>query len=137
MGDWLLFLGLSGSLIFPHSGGGDLTVGTYVSELTAIEARVGMYENSLHAGADALFHWSSWSLYDRFFGYSAFDPFLSLGVDVYNGRARQDVGPSLGAGAFYHLTESLDLRADAKATLGLEGEEDVFFSAGLGLQWNF
>lgn len=137
MNELLLFLGLSGSLLFPHSGGGDLTCGAYLSELTALEAKVGMCENSLHVGADALMHWSAWPLYDRFFGYSAFDPFLTVGVDAYHGRTRQDVGPSLGVGAFYHLTERLDLRADAKAALGLEGDEDVLFSASLALQLNF
>lgn len=137
MSEILLFLGLSGSMLFPHSGGGDLTCGAYVSELTAIEAKVGMSENALHVGADALVHWSAWPLYDRFFGYSAFDPFLTFGADAYHGRARKDVGPSLGAGAFYHLSENVDLRADMKATLGLEGGENVLFAASLGLQFNF
>lgn len=137
MSEILLFLGLSGSLLFPHSGGGDLSCGAYLSELTAIEAKVGMCENSFHVGADALMHWSGWSFYDRFFGYSAFDPFLTVGFDAYHGRSRQNVGPSAGVGAYYHLSECVDLRTDLKATLGLEGEEEVLFSATLGIQYNF
>lgn len=137
MNELLLFLGLSGSLLFPHSGGGDLTVGTYLTELTAIEANVGLSENRVHTSAEALVHWSALPIYDRFFGYSAVDPFLTLGADAYVGRGRDAVGPSLGAGAYYHLTESISLRASARTSVDVCDSARTLFAASAGIVYNF
>jgi len=63
------------------------------------------------AWLDTVFHFTRW---DRF------DPFLSAGVGklwatdrALPGYKRQEITPRLGAGAMYHLTDNLSLRAGA------------------------
>lgn len=136
------YLDLGGALTLPMGsgdmrriGGADLRVGTYFSELSAVEATVGIEENYAALGADVLTHWAAWELYDRFFGYSAFDPFVTAGVKGWVGSARGEVGPSLGIGAFYHFSESFSLRADVNAVLGLESRVEVDHTIFVGIRY--
>ena len=48
-----------------------------------------------------------------------------------------DVGPTAGLGAFYHLTNEWSLRGDAQATLGLDGDCQMVYSLGFGVQYSF
>ena len=136
------YLDLGGALTLPMGGGdmrriggAELCVGTYFSELSAVEATVGIEENYAALGADVLTHWAAWELYDRFFGYSAFDPFVTAGVKGWVGSARGEVGPSLGIGAFYHFSESFSLRADVNAVLGLESRVEVDHTFFVGIRY--
>lgn len=136
------YLDVGGALTLPMGGGdmrriggADLHVGTYFSELSAVEATVGWQEDYVALGADVLTHWAAWELYDRFFGFSAFDPFVTAGVKGWVGSARGEVGPSLGVGAFYHFSECLSLRADIDAVLGLESRVEVDHTFFVGLHY--
>lgn len=136
------YLDMGGALTLPMGGGdmrriggAELRVGTYFSELSAVEATVGVEENYAALGADVMTHWAAWELYDRFFGFSAFDPFVTAGVKGWVGSARGEVGPSLGVGAFYHFSEYLSLRAQVDAVLGLESRVEVDHTFFVGLHY--
>ena len=59
-----------------------------------------------------------------------------LGLGQIAGDAA-DVGPKSGFGFFYHLTDSLSLRFDADATLGLDGKQEMRYTLTGGVQWSF
>ena len=135
--------GFSGALTLPQGGGdlrrlGGATLrgGTYLSDFWAVEGEAGWQENAAQLGAGLLGHWTGWELYDRFFGFSAFDPFVTVGAKGWIGKSGE-VGPSLGLGAFYHLGEEWSLRADAAATLGVEREVEMVYTLSVGLQYVF
>ncbi len=85
---------------------------------------------------DGLYH------FDRF---ERFDPYLSAGFGYY--RAQDKVfcegdeyyvyGPRVGAGAFYHLTDSLSLRADARTFMAIDDTCEFMYTADLGLAYRF
>ena len=77
-------------------------VGTYVADFWAVEGEVGWKPHHLEMGADVLWHW---------WGYERFDPFLTLGVKGYT-NWKYGALPSVGTGAFYHLTDNWSIRAD-------------------------
>ena len=137
------YVGFSGALTLPQ-GGGDLRRlggamlrgGTYLSDFWAVEGEVGWQENAAELGVGFLGHWSDWDLYDRFFGFSAFDPFVIVGAKGWIGKSGE-VGPSAGLGAFYHLGEEWSLRADAAATLGVERAVEMVYTLTVGLQYVF
>lgn len=136
------YLDMGGALTLPMGGGdmrriggAELRVGTYFSELSAVEATVGVEENYAALGMDVMTHWAAWELYDRFFGFSAFDPFVTAGVKGWVGSAHGEVGPSLGVGAFYHFSEYLSLRAQVDAVLGLESRVEVDHTFFVGLHY--
>lgn len=138
------FLDFGGALTLPM-GGGDMRriggaavkAGTYFSELSAIEASVGIQENFTELGVGLVTHWAAWELYDRFFGYSAFDPFVTAGVKGWVGLERGEVGPALGIGAFYHFSESLSVRAEVDAVIGVESRIEVDHTIFAGLHYTF
>lgn len=137
------YVGFSGAMTLPQGGGdlrrlGGATLrgGTYLSDFWAIEGEVGWQENSAELGAGLLGHWTGWELYDRFFGFSAFDPFVTIGAKGWVGKSGE-VGPSAGLGAFYHLGEEWSLRADAAATLGVERDIEMVYLLSVGLQYTF
>lgn len=136
------YLDMGGALTLPMGGGdmrriggAEMRFGTYFSELSAVEATIGWQENYAALGADVMTHWAAWELYDRFFGFSAFDPFVTAGVKGWVGSARGEVGPSLGIGAFYHFSEYLSLRAQVDAVLGLESRVEVDHTFFVGLHY--
>jgi len=138
------FVGVSGSLMLPqggsrlrHVGGGGLRAGYYLTEDWAVEGEADWLEDFAGLSVDALGHFQGWSLYGDLFGYSRFDPFFTAGVKGWIGKGCGQVGPKAGLGAFYHLTDSWALRADADATLGLETNCEMLYSLSVGVQYSF
>ena len=138
------YVGLSGSVTLPQGGsrmhrvgGAAIRGGTYLTEDWAVEGEVAWLENFAGLGAQALGHFQGWGLYGDLFGYSRFDPFVTLGAKGWVGDGCGQVGPKAGLGAFYHLTDSWSLRADADATLGLETNCEMLYSISAGFQYAF
>lgn len=141
-GRW--YVGVSGSLMLPqggsnlrHLGGATVRGGYYLTENWAVEADAAWLEDFAGLGAQALGHLQGWSLYGDLFGYSRFDPFVTLGARGWLGRDCGQVGPKAGVGAFYHLTNNWSLRADADATLGLETNCEMLYTISVGVQYGF
>lgn len=137
------FVGGAAQMLLPqggssmHSvGGACLRGGVYLTEDWALEGEAAWLEDVVGLSADVLGHLQGWSLYGDLFGYSRFDPFVTFGAKGWLGRAGQ-VGPKLGLGAFYHLTDSWALRFDADATLGLDSEVEVDYTLSVGVQYSF
>ena len=140
--DW--YAGASASLVLPQGGahvrrlgGAGFRVGRYLGEDWAIEGDAAWLEDAAGLSVDALWHLQGWSAYGDLFGYSRFDPFLTGGVKGWVGRSCGQVGPRLGLGAFYHLTDSWSLRGDADATLGLDTACEMVYTLSLGVQYSF
>ncbi len=138
------YVGLSGSVTLPQGGsrmhrvgGAAIRGGTYLTEDWAVEGEVAWLENFAGLGVQALGHFQGWGLYGDLFGYSRFDPFVTLGAKGWVGDGCGQVGPKAGLGAFYHLTDSWSLRADADATLGLETNCEMLYSISAGFQYAF
>ena len=120
-----------------HVGGGALRGGYYLSENWAAEGEVAWLEDAAGLAVDALGHFQGWDFYGDLFGYSRFDPFVTLGAKGWIGRDCGQIGPKVGLGAFYHLTDEWSLRADADATLGLETNCEMLYSLAVGVQYSF
>lgn len=127
-----LYVGASGTLVIPQGGcdmrrlgGATARIGYYVSESFAVEADAAWLEDCVGLGVQGLWH---------FWGYERFDPFMTFGA---RGWIDGDLGPVAGLGAFYHLTDNWSLRADAQATLGIDGDCDMVYSLGVGVQYTF
>ena len=138
------YVGLSGSMLLPQGGskmhrlgGAALRIGQYLNEDWAVEGEAAWMENAAGLSAQALGHFQGWDFYNRFFGYSRFDPFVTLGAKGWIGHGCGQGGPKAGLGAFYHLTDSWALRADADATLGLETNCEMLYSISIGFQYAF
>ena len=92
-----------------------------------------------------LYHLNGFEEFDRLFGCERFDPFVSAGGALRFGARhafadrshRTALGPTVGLGAFYHLTDNLSLRFDMQAMLAVDSPCGLLCSAGLGLQWTF
>ena len=126
------YAGASATLVLPQGGhpmrrlgGATARVGYYFTETLSLEADAAWLENCAGLGVQGLWH---------LFGYERFDPFVTFGV---RGWIDGDVGPGAGLGAFYHLTDSWSLRADAQATLGLDGDCAMVYTLGAGVQYSF
>ena len=126
------YVGASATLTLPQGGhpmrrlgGATARFGYYFTEALALEADASWLENSAGLGVQGLWH---------FYGYERFDPFMTFGA---RGWIEGDVGPTAGFGAFYHLTDRWSLRADAQATLGLDGDCAMVYSLGAGVQYSF
>lgn len=137
------YVGLAGQLMLPqggsqlhHVGGAALRGGYYLTEYWAIEAEAAWLEDLAGLSASALWHLQGWKAYDDLFGYSQFDPFLTLGAKGWIGQ-RGQVGPKAGIGALYYLTDEWALRAEADVTLGLETNCEMLYSLSAGVQYSF
>ena len=126
------YAGASATLTLPQGGhpmrrlgGATARAGYYFTEALALEAEAAWLEDCAGLGVQGLWH---------LFGYERFDPFVTFGV---RGWIEGDVGPTAGLGAFYHLTENCSLRADAQATLGLDGGCAMVYALGAGVQYSF
>ncbi len=103
--------------------------------------------NAAVAGAavNGRWHLAGWETFDKLFGCERFDPFVTLGAGAIfadrhvfaDSSHRTAIGPVFGLGAFYHLTDSLSLRADGGVMLDCATPAGVIFSVGLGLQYSF
>jgi len=138
------FVGLSGSLMLPQGGsrlhrvgGAALRGGCYLTEDWAVEGEAAWLEDVAGMSVETLGHFQGWDFYGDLFGYSRFDPFVTLGAKGWIGDGCGQVGPKVGLGAFYHLTDSWSLRADADATLGLETNCEMLYSLSVGVQYSF
>ena len=138
------YVGVSGALLLPQGGsrmhrvgGAALRGGCYLSEDWAFEGEAASLEDAAGLSCAALWHLQGWTFYGDLFGYSRFDPFLTVGARGWIGRGCGQVGPKAGLGAFYHLTDSWSLRADADATLGLETAREMLYTISVGVQYSF
>ena len=138
------YAGLAGQVMLPqggsrmhHVGGAAIRGGYYFTEDLAFEGEAAWLEDAAGLSAAFLGHFQGWSTYGDLFGYSRFDPFVTLGVRGWAGHGGGQVGPKAGLGAFYHLTDEWALRADADATLGLETNCEMLYSLSVGVQYSF
>ena len=137
-------VGLSGAMALPQGGsharrvgGAAVRFGCYLTENWAVEGEAAWLENAVGLGADALGHLQGWDLYGDLFGYSRFDPFVTVGARGWIGGGSGQVGPKAGVGAFYHLTDEWAIRAEADATLGLDAEREMRYTVAVGCQYSF
>ena len=126
------YVGASATLILPQGGhamrrlgGGTARVGLYLADALAVEADAAGLENCAGLGVQGLWH---------FYGYERFDPFLTFGA---RGWIEGDVGPTAGLGAFYHLTNNLSLRMEARAALAVDSPCGMTYALLAGLQYSF
>ena len=138
------YVGASAQLMLPeggsrlrHVGGAAVRGGCYLSENWAAEAEAAWLEDLAGLSVQALGHLQGWDVYGDLFGYSRFDPFVTVGARGWIGRDCGQVGPKAGLGAFYHLTDAWSLRVDADATLGLETNCEMLYSLSVGIQYSF
>lgn len=155
------YVGASGGMLLPGNGNSleraaevSVRAGFYASDFLAWEVE-GLcapnastsdgHEALSGVAARGLYHLSGIEEFDKLFGCERFDPFVTFGGCARfgsrhafaEGSHRTAIGPAAGIGAFYHLTESLDLRFDAQAMLGCDSPCGMLYSAVVGLQWNF
>ncbi len=126
-------VGVVGQMVFPQGGsrmsrrtGAGVRLGYYVTEMLAIEGEAMWMEQSAGLALKGLWHW---------WGYEQVDPFFTFGARgwIHDGQ----VGPCVGAGAFYHLNDYWSIRFDADATLGLDTDCEMIYSVGVGVQRTF
>lgn len=125
-------VGTQGTLVLPQGGakmhrrgGATIRAGYYIDDAWMLEGTAAWLEDSVGLGVNLLWHW--WL-------YEPFDPFFTLGAD---GWIDGGVGPSLGWGCYWHVDDNWSLRADAKATLDVDGADEMIYSLSLGLQYAF
>ena len=128
------YVGSAATVVLPQGGsrlrrvgGAALRGGYYLDEFWAVEGEASWLEDSAGLAADVLWHW---------WGYERLDPFFTAGARGWIGRSGQ-VGPKVGVGSFYHLSDSWSLRFDADATLGLDTRRSVDYTLSLGVQYSF
>ena len=138
------YVGAAATIVLPQGGssmrrlgGGTLRAGWYFGEFWAIEGDAAWLENMAGLGVDALWHIQGWRPYGDLFGYSRFDPFLTAGARGWVGDGSGQVGPAVGIGTFWHLTDDWSLRFDAVATLGLDSRVEVVHAISIGVQRSF
>lgn len=155
------YVGASGGLLLPGNGNAlsraaetCVRAGFYATDFLAWEVEGLCAPNA--SGADGrealsgvavrgLYHFTGFEAFDKLFGCERFDPFATFGVGTRfgarhvfaEGAHRTATGPIVGLGAFYHLTESLDVRVDAQALLACDAPCGMLYSVCIGLQWNF
>lgn len=136
------YVGVSGQLILPQGnakmrrlGGAAARFGYYFTEAVALEGEVAWLEDRCGLGVRGVFHWRGWSVYDRLFGFSRFDPYFAAGVRGWLPDGQ--VGPAGGIGALYYLTDSWALRFDADTTLGVETAVEMVYQLSAGVQYSF
>lgn len=136
------YVGASGLLMLPqggarvsHLGGASLRYGRYLTTTWAFEGEVASLENRAGLAVRTIWHLQGWETFGRLFGYERLDPFLSAGVSGF--LPAGDVGPSVGLGTFYYLSEVWAVRALGAYTLGLDGNPESYFQLSLGVQFSF
>ena len=155
-------VGASGGVMLPGNGNAlrraaavSLRGGYYATETFAIEVEAasaprasakGMGGASLtSASIGGLLHLTALETYDRLFGSERFDPFVTFGAHAAFASKhvfadcshRSAFGPMAGVGAFYHLTERLSVRAEARAALCCDSPCGMLYGVFAGLQYSF
>ena len=156
------YLGASGGIFLPGNGSSlkraamaSARGGWYLSENLALELEGGCAPNAVssHGGnatvtafaARGLFHLTGIEEFDRLFGCERFDPFVTFGAHAAFASKhvfadcshRSAFGPMAGVGAFYHLTERLSVRAEARAALCCDSPCGMLYGVFAGLQYSF
>ena len=156
------YLGASGGISLPGNGSSLKRAaaaaargGWYLSDNLALELEVGCVPSTVSSSggnatvttlaARGLFHLAGIEEFDLLFGCERFDPFVTFGAAALfasrhvfaDGSRRTAIGPTAGAGAFYHLTDSLSLRFDAVAAMAVDTPCGMCYGLSLGLQWSF
>lgn len=95
-------------------------------------------DNQSMSGAfvDALYHFNP---------YERWDPYLAAGFGYLysqdrafdSGSESTTVGPRLGGGIFYHLNDRWSLRADARAMMSMEEDNEMIYTADAGITYRF
>ena len=161
---WMMprsYVGVAGGMLLPGGGtsvrrAADVAVrlGMEWSDYTEVELEAACAPNaSTRAGHEALsgvaarlvMHMNGWESFDKLFGCERLDPFVTVGAATRFGARhafadnshRTATGPAVGVGAFYHLTNNLDLRFDAQAMVGIDSPCGEMYTVCIGLQWNF
>ena len=127
------YVGAAAGAVLPQGGGrmsaragAVLRAGFYLTEAWAAEGEASSAGDHVGFAARALWHW---------WGYERLDPFFTFGARGWTHHGQ--VGPCGGLGSFYHLTESLSLRFDADAAMGLDTDVEMVYSLACGLQLSF
>lgn len=155
------YVGAAGGMLLPGNGNGLKRAalvaargGWYLDEHLAVEAEALC---APHASSDvggtvvwggsvqALWHLSGWEAFDKLFGCERFAPFLTCGAQALcaprhvfaDASHRTGIGPSVGFGAFYHLTDNWSLRAEARAALAVDSPCGMDYSILAGVQYSF
>ena len=156
------YLGASGGILLPGNGSslkraGCVAIrgGWHASDNLALELEGGSAPNAVSSGrgnatvstfaARGLFHLTGIEEFDLLFGCERFDPFVTFGAAALfasrhvfaDGSHRTAIGPTVGVGAFYHLTDSWSLRLDATASMAVDSPCGMAYGLGMGLQWSF
>ena len=155
------YVGVAGGMLMPGGGASvrraaDVAVrlGTAWSDYAEVELEAACAPNaSTRAGHEALsgvaarlvMHMNGWEAFDKLFGCERFDPFLTVGAATRfgarhafaDGSHRTATGPTVGVGAFYHLTERLSVRAEARAALCCDSPCGMLYGVFAGLQYSF
>ena len=105
------------------------------AEAYALEAEAAAFERRAGLALRGRCFWRAWEEYDLLFGFSRFDPFFTGGAKGFFHDAV--FGPSVGLGAFWYLTDVWALRADADATLGLDGDIEMLYTVSAGVNLSF
>lgn len=138
------YIGLGGEMLLPQGGarigrrvaGGAIRLGAELGDYYSIEAEVGWLEQEATVAVQEMVHFAIFAEYDKLFGYSRFDPFFTVGIRDWMGSETQ-VGPKVGLGALYYLSDDWALRSDFEAMLGVEGEVEVDWTIGMSIQYSF
>ena len=155
------YVGAAGGLLLPGNGNSlkraalvTARGGWYVDEYLALEAEAlcaphassGAGGTAVWGGSvQALWHLSGWEAFDKLFGCERFAPFLTCGAQTLcatrhvfaDGSHRTGIGPTAGIGAFYHLTDNVSLRFDARAALAVDSPCGMTYALLAGLQYSF
>lgn len=155
------YLGLAGGAFMPGHGNSlsraaEVTVrgGYFLNGIWALEGELFCAPSAVCHGGNTtvsggamkgLWRLAGWEAFDKLFGCERFDPFLTGGVAArFAGRHvfaddshRTAIGPVFGFGAFYHLTNSWDIRADVTAQMCCDSPFGMVYAASIGLQYSF
>lgn len=156
------YLGASGGIFLPGNGSSlkraamaSARGGWYLSDNLAIELEGGAAPNAVSSSggnatvtafaARGLFHLTGIEEFDLLFGCERFDPFVMFGAAALfasrhvfaDDSHRTAIGPTVGVGAFYHLTDRWSLRADATAAMAVDTPCGMAYGLFLGIQRSF
>ena len=155
-------VGASGGVMLPGNGNAlrraaavSLRGGYYATETFALEVEAASVPRATAKGmggasltgvsAGGLLHLTAFDFYDRLFGSERFDPFVTFGAHAAFASKhvfadcshRSAFGPAAGIGAFYHLTERLSVRAEARAALCCDSPCGMLYGVFAGFQYSF
>ena len=136
------YIGAGGALTLPQGGsrlrrlgGAAVRGGYYVSDWFAAEAEAASLEDRAGLAVRGVAHWKGWNEWDMLFGFSRCDPFFTVGAKGYLPDGQ--VGPAVGVGFLYYISDDWALRCDGEAALGLDTRTEMMYSLSVGLQYSF